>query len=192
MHKRNTASQAFFLAAALTFGSVLLVGCAAVAESTAETSDESSDESQDAVVNGWGFFTSDEFPPVSCDGGSLVQSFECHGRYCDDVRLNCVPVAKPHVAVDSFQTRYFSDEDAGFVSCGLGAWMTGITCTGSYCDNISLRCTTMSGLAQNNCYWTGWISEEVGVLNFGLDYFADGAQCSGRYCDNMRFHVCHP
>lgn len=69
-------------------------------------------------------------------------------------------------------------------------WMTGISCNGSYCDNISLLCSQMSGSSTGSCSWSGWYSEEQGPFYAPWGYFIKGVQCSGRYCDNKRYRYC--
>jgi hypothetical protein len=87
----------------------------------------------------------------------------------------------------------------GFCAAGI---MTGVSCSGSYCDNVKLQCAKLTSghIDAGFCYWTGWQSEEQGAwIDRGsftgcsassCDFFVNGAECSGSYCDNMRFWVC--
>ena len=144
-----------------------------------------------AVISGWTPYTSEEFPPISCDNSSIFSAVQCSGSKCDNTRAYCTPTAGTRGA--STWTSYFSEEGTNWRFCSANQWVTGLACRGNYCDDISLQCTTMTGIARHNCYWTGWISEENGgYLSFGNNYLAIGAQCNGNNCDNKRFYVCQP
>lgn len=141
------------------------------------------------TYNGWTPWTSEEYPPVGCDPGSLVGEFGCSGGWCDNVRLDCVPTGQS--AGGSSWTSYFSEEGTNYRQCGEGAWMTGIACKGGWCDDVAIQCTSYPNIAAKDCYWTGWISEEGGgTLTFGPGFYARGALCGGSRCDNMRFLIC--
>ena len=141
------------------------------------------------TYSGWTPFTSEEYPPIGCDPGSLVTRFGCRGSYCDNVRLYCTPSGQ--ASGSAYWTGYFSEEGYDYRQCDAGFWLSAIACRGSYCDNIALQCTYYPQVTPRNCYWTGWVSEEGGgELPFGTDYYARGVQCDGSYCDNKRFFVC--
>lgn len=141
------------------------------------------------TYSGWTPYTSEEYPPIGCDPGSLVSRFGCSGSYCDNVRMYCAPSGR--TAGSSYWTGYFSEEGYDYRQCDAGFWLSGMACRGSYCDNISLQCTYYPQVTPRNCFWTGWISEEGGgELPFGLGYHARGVQCDRSYCDNKRFFVC--
>ena len=143
------------------------------------------------IFSGWTAYTSEEYAPVTCDGGSLISAFQCSGSYCDNIRAYCQPAGG--VRGFSYWTPYFSEEGANSKDCGIGYWVTGIACSGSNCDNISLQCSYMSNFTRKNCYWTGWMSEENGgTLSFGSNYYAVAVQCSGSNCDNKRYLACQP
>ena len=82
-------------------------------------------------------------------------------------------------------------------TCGKNL-VAGITCNGSYCDNMTLIC----GSARNEIYdirWTKHVSEEGeataachapkpferGDWPAGEPAFITGLACKGRYCDNV-------
>lgn len=141
------------------------------------------------TYNGWTPWTSEEYPPVGCDPGSLVGEFGCSGGWCDNVRLDCVPTGQS--AGGSSWTSYFSEEGTNYRQCAEGAWMTGIACKGGWCDDVAIQCTSYPNITAKDCYWTGWISEEGGgTLTFGPGFYARGALCGGSRCDNMRFLIC--
>ena len=144
---------------------------------------------QQAVTVGWTPYTSEEYPPIICDSGSLMNRVQCSGSYCDNIRAYCQPSGGTTGA--STWTSYFSEESTNYRYCSSGYWVTGIACQGSHCDNISLQCTQIFGVSTIDCHWTGWISEESGgTLSFGSSYYPRGVQCHGSKCDNKRFYVC--
>ena len=166
----------------------LLIPCA-IALGACALGDEGLASTEQDVISGWTPYTSDEYPPISCDAGSLMNAVQCTGRFCDNIRAYCNPTGG--VRGGSYQTPYFSEEGTSWAYCASGYWVTGLSCQGAYCDNVSLQCSYISNITSYNCYWTGWVSEEGGgFLAFGAGYYARGAQCSGAFCDNMRFYVC--
>jgi hypothetical protein len=147
-------------------------------------------ETSAAVINAWTPYTSEEDPPIVCDGVSAFSQVRCSGDYCDNIRAYCRSSSRGTRGTSTWTT-YFSEEGTDYRYCGASQWVTGLSCQEDYCDNISLQCTTISGVTPGNCYWTGWISEEGGgLLNFGTGYFARGAQCDGSNCDAKRWYVC--
>lgn len=157
--------------------------------SEARGEEESVASTEQAVIWGWTPWVSEEDPPITCDGGSLMSSIQCSGRYCDNIRAYCRPTGG--TLGGSYWTTYFSEEGTSSRYCNANHWVTGISCTGRYCDNISLQCSYIGNKTPRYCYWTGWVSEEGGgTLSFGSGYYARGAQCFGSYCDNKRFYVC--
>lgn len=142
------------------------------------------------VLTGWTPFTSEENPPMVCDGRGMVSAWSCQGDYCDDSRMRCRNAGKN--GRESAWTSYFSEEGSNYRYCSQSWWIVGIDCQGSYCDNLSMQCRYFPDSTPKNCQWTGWISEEGGTLNFPSGYFARGMQCQGSYCDNKRFYICEP
>lgn len=145
-----------------------------------------------ATTWGWTEFTSEEDPPIICDGSSMVGGFGCRRGYCGDARLYCSTTI--HTGYGTYWTSYFSEEtgvDSNFRRCHEDYWMVGLACSGPYCDELSIACRYFPSASPHGCRWTGWISEEGGgSLYFGAGYYARGVRCSGRYCDNKRFYVC--
>ena len=192
MHTTHTIGS---LLVCLFTGALLFAGCARgdtdtegdeISGGAVESEDIA--EAQEAIVSGWTAYTSEEYPPVNCDGTSLVSQARCSGKYCDNIGLYCTPTGG--TAGGATWTSYFSEEGTNYRYCGAGSWVTGVACTGKYCDNISLQCRSVTGTPVN-CYWTGWMSEENGgTLSFGAGYYARGVQCSGSYCDNKRYYAC--
>ncbi|WNG48319.1 hypothetical protein F0U60_32460 [Archangium minus] len=182
------------LVAMLMIGSTFVLGGCGVGAAEDETDGEETTSlatTQQAIYSGWTPYTSEEYAPISCDGGSLISAVQCSGSNCDNIRIYCQPAGG--VRGNSYWTTYFSEEGTNYRYCNYGAWVTGIACSGSYCDNISLQCSYMSNFSEKNCYWTGWMSEENGgYLGFGSGYYAVGVQCGGGNCDNKRYYVCQP
>jgi len=173
-------------------------GCSAATDAgTPQEGDKADDQgadissTQQAVTVGWTPWTSEEYPPIVCDSGSLFNAVQCSGSYCDNTSAYCQ--ASGGSVGPSSWTSYFSEEGTNYRYCPAGYWVTGLACRGNYCDDISLQCTRIYSISEANCYWTGWVSEEGGgYLSFGSRYYARGAQCNGSNCDNKRFYVCQP
>ena len=139
----------------------------------------------------------------------------CSGSYCDSIRLRC-EVLPNSMYLDSntdYWTDYFSEEfddlwvdDGGWYHgywdnnrlCGYHSpyLVSGIRCSGSYCDNMSLECdlpkrSDGSLSTFSNCSWTQWFSDETGTN--GVWYrskYVVGVGCGGSYCDNVMFEAC--
>jgi hypothetical protein len=75
--------------------------------------------------------------------------------------------------------------------CNSGWFVSGIRCTGPYCDNIEIFCTKLPGSTVGADHrWTPWVSEESsspGWCGPGPNLIA-GMACGGRYCDNVSLY----
>jgi len=79
--------------------------------------------------------------------------------------------------------------------CASGYLLSGVECSGAYCDDKRLRCCpyldgNVDSTARN--YHSRWISEESGGdrhNHFVTSDFINGLSCSGRYCDNLFPHA---
>lgn len=147
------------------------------------------------AYTGWKDYTSEEYPPVTCDPGNVMTAVGCQGRYCDNIRIYCTPVGG--TVYYTWWSTYFSEEPTNSRSCGPNSWVSGIACSGKYCDNIAIQCASTSPPGQQwppkyppQCQWTGWMSEENGGTLW-INSRVRGVQCSGSYCDNKRFYVCN-
>lgn len=172
-----------------------------------------------AFAAGWTDWVSEEggSPAAVCGIWEAARGFDCRGDYCDDVRLYCdsLPFG---ISVGSYSfTPFFSEEDLGSTSWSLEGWygtdndysevcyahgaagiLTGIRCSGSYCDNISLECaiprTFFEGVWEPveyaSCYWTGEYSEEDPPFYSPYGQFITGVECIGAYCNNKSYYVC--
>ena len=75
--------------------------------------------------------------------------------------------------------------------CRSGSFVSGIRCTGRYCDNIAITCTQLPGATVGADHrWTPWVSEESTSPAWcgpGPNLIA-GLACGGRYCDNISLY----
>jgi len=146
---------------------------------------------------------SEETPPTTC-GARLMAGIKCSGRYCDNIKLKCGSEFRE--VWDWQWTKHVSEEHGGEVKCnvpnpftkvdwpqGEPAFITGMSCNGSYCDNVSLECTALRDYfpSYSDCGWSQSVSEENGgTLNFPAGRFAIAMQCRGSNCDNKKFLLC--
>jgi hypothetical protein len=91
--------------------------------------------------------------------------------------------------VGTTPTSWFSEEGNHNYQCPGTQYITGVTCSGSYCDNLSVECTT-TNLAKYNCTWAGPFSEEQAAYLAPSGRAISGIWCSGSYCDNMWYLTC--
>jgi len=72
--------------------------------------------------------------------------------------------------------------------CWSGWFVSGIRCTGRYCDNIEITCTKIpTATVGADHRWTPWVSEErpsTAWCGPGPNLIA-GFACNGGYCDNL-------
>lgn len=78
---------------------------------------------------------------------------------------------------------WFSDETAPS-SCNTGQLLTGIQCSGSYCDDVQLECHDITTRTLAGRIWSGWISG-VGWYECPGDRFVSAMACRGDYCDDV-------
>jgi hypothetical protein len=147
----------------------------------------------DDQLRAWTGYTSEETPPLTCGHGQVVQGLDCTGKYCDNVALYCTNTGR----ATGWGTwlPYFSEEGSGAANeghCAAGdMWMTGLGCSGSYCDNVSMQCSQMIGSWTGGCLWSPqWYSEEQAPFYAPHGYYIKGIKCGGSYCDNMRYLYC--
>jgi hypothetical protein len=152
----------------------------------------------------WRGYTSEETEPSVCAFGDLVSGFGCRGSYCDNVRPEC---ERRRLEISSrFWATQISEERTDLCQaqsgettrcfnymqkCSTTGFMSGVSCSGHYCDNLSLECVFLEDFTRTGCYWSSWISEENGgTILLPVGYYAAGMECSGHYCDNKRFYAC--
>ncbi len=157
-------------------------------------------------------------PMTFCySGDEAVKGFQCSGGYCDWVRLWCETLPYDIEVHYYNSSDFFSEEDSGIGRSTSEGWygydnsfshvcnyvgaagiMTGISCQGSYCDNISVECatpfTTFGGVLEpvemTDCDWTTPISEEDPPLLLADNQYITGVSCTGAFCDNKSFYAC--
>ncbi|RKG82298.1 hypothetical protein D7W82_26900 [Corallococcus sp. CA049B] len=134
--------------------------------------------------------TSEELPPINCPSRMVAYLMGCSGTGCDNVSMSCRDIPSSAVVGSKAWTAAFSEETSTPTVCPSGSWVTGVSCTGGYCDNVSLECTKITGPTAVDCHWTGWISDETAPYQAPENYFIRGAKCRGWYCDDMSFQVC--
>jgi hypothetical protein len=165
-----------------------LAACAVeIDEDLADLDEDSLATTEQSVLSGWTPFTSEEYPPITCDGPSLPSEIYVTGPYADNLQLRCQQDSRI-VRADSYWTNYFSEEYNGMTYCPRGYWITGMACQGRYCDNVSIQCTRILNSYPTlvSGFFGGPVSEEQGRLYFGGKYPV-GAMCLGPYCDELRF-----
>ena len=69
--------------------------------------------------------------------------------------------------------------------CPRGYVVKGIRCSGSYCDNKTLRCAYY-GPSAPRYEWSPWFSEEGTAEQTASGAFVAGIACDGGWCDNLR------
>lgn len=129
-----------------------------------------------------------EYGGVRCPEGKVAIGVECHGDFCDNVRLRC----------DTFQGMVGGGRWGNWVEhtagtqfkCGTNEWVAGIQCWGDWCDNVRVWCAATSN-APSGCYWTPQTySEEHGAYTAPPSEYVAGIECSGNHCDSKRYWVC--
>lgn len=148
---------------------------------------------------------------------SAAAGFDCDLTHCDNVRMYCDTL--PYgITVNHYNvTSFFSEEDNGIGSVTSVGWyrydnsfshvcyyagsagiLTGISCSGLWCDNISLECaipyTNFEGATEpvelTNCSWTDYYDNADPPLVLPYNRFITGVGCYGPYCQSKRFYVC--
>ena len=128
--------------------------------------------------------------------GGYLAGYCCSGSYCDDRKLFFRsgenfwegPVRR---YVPPKYSKPISEETGSFI-VDDGYLISGLQCTGDYCDNIILEMTkTTLKVHRDRAFWTGWISEENGRNRYvaPAGHFIIGYDCRGSYCDDRRFLV---
>ncbi|MCH9682493.1 MAG: hypothetical protein K0V04_13740 [Deltaproteobacteria bacterium] len=164
------------------------------------------------------YFSEESQPPQEfCSPtGQAVDGVRCQGSYCDDVGIRCndLPFGmtteghnwealitdggyNPDFIIHS---DHIVSDDNGHV-CGLGTGiLTGLHCSGSYCDDVTLECATpvLNYNGTNvpgelvSCFWSDVYSEEDPWFAYGAtaNRWITGIKCYGSYCDAKSYRVC--
>jgi hypothetical protein len=134
--------------------------------------------------------TSEELPPIHCGGTSVAMGLGCGGFNCDNVSLVCDSIPRNSGYANVTWTQPFSEETVNPTLCPTGSWVTGASCSGGYCDNVSLECTYLTGRTVGDCGWSDWISDETSIWRAPAGYFIRGAKCRGWWCDDISVYYC--
>ncbi|NOK36757.1 hypothetical protein HMI49_26460 [Corallococcus exercitus] len=182
-----------WMAAALTLFTLTACGPEDVSESGPEevpaSGPEGSLRGQEQEVWGW-YYTSEELAPAECDGDALAYGASCSHAFCDDVRLGCNTPPSGTTKGYPTWTASFSEESTRPTICPNGSWVTGLSCSGGYCDNVSLECTPISGRSAGNCYWSDPIADGKSTFIAPANHFIRGAKCAGWWCESMTLYYC--
>jgi len=127
-----------------------------------------------------------------CGWKGIARGVQCKGWYCSELALNCVDYPNWDWAWQDYMGE-ISDESANNErKCAPDSFISGIKCSGWYCDNVTIECLKFKNHYRNeaSCSWSSYISEENPTpLDASPKYLA-GVKCSGSYCDNMKFYQC--
>ena len=130
----------------------------------------------------------DSVVPAMCPDDTVAGLMQCSGPYCETLRMKCFAISNE--MWDYTWNSYFSEEQ-GTSYCPGGAYVTGLDCAGSHCDNKSLQCTDVVGAGNYNCEWVGPFSEESpNYKSCSGAHMISGLRCSGSYCDNLYIECC--
>ena len=90
------------------------------------------------------------------------------------------------VTTSSAQAQTTSEERPPLI-CNPGSFVSGLQCSGRYCDNVGISCRRLSGLAWGGrAQFQRFVSEERGGRRDCPRGFAmAGLSCKGRYCDDL-------
>lgn len=105
---------------------------------------EESDGTATHVFDSGGWYSTFEQNAKVCNAGStggVVQGIRCNGAWCDNISLECsVPVRwvngvrDPATMTNCSWSGWYSEEQ-GSIDFGWNRYITGVRCSGAYCDN---------------------------------------------------------
>jgi len=70
----------------------------------------------------------------------FISGLRCRGNYCDDISLRILQTPKLSNIGQCFFMPRISEEGSAESICPEGFFGAGMSCSGDYCDNVSLRC----------------------------------------------------
>ncbi len=145
------------------------------------------------------FTISEEDPPAECQLPLIAGSFLCEGSFCDEITVECNNLDSD-IAFSEW-THWVEHDGRRKADCADPldegrdfdtTVMTGLACRGSFCDDISVRCTAMRNFVQgpdDQCeQFTRSDGDNVLRLPFGTAIRA--LTCEGQHCDNVTVTVC--
>ncbi len=90
---------------------------------------------------------------------------------------------EPQAAITGW-TPYTSEESPP-ITCDRDGMVTGVGCSGGYCDNIAMYCEA-TGKDPQESYWSTYVSEEgTNYRECPGRHWLVGIDCQGAYCDNL-------
>lgn len=136
--------------------------------------------------------------PATCEWGNPAIGIRSWGSRNGLLNLLCSDKGLP-VSRRFWNGAISEEKPNNETFCGTGGIITGISCAGSYCDNISVECTTVTGKMARNCAWSPRFSgreDRTEAYYFGEEresttaIYATGVKCFGGYCSEMQFFIC--
>lgn len=134
--------------------------------------------------------------PVRCDKGVGI-ALAAEYNHSREVYLFCDPRVE---TTGNHQTLEgsFSEEGVNVSQiCPEGSLFSGVECSGSRCDNMTLTCVEIADYDRNkaDCHWNDRPISDKQTGKYDAFYFDEqwaiaGLRCEGRYCDDMYAFLC--
>ncbi len=86
--------------------------------------------------------------------------------------------------VEGYVWRPWISEETPPATCSSGQIVTGVDCSGPYCDNVQIECHGFGG-AHGTRTWSSWFWENSGRECSGKGYIT-GLACKDSYCDKIK------
>jgi hypothetical protein len=93
----------------------------------------------------WSDYVSEEQPGGFFYTDRVLAGVRCRGSRCDDMGGRMLRSPNLGTITNCRNTSFFSEEGFNFALCEMDELITGLRCTGSNCDNVSLRCCDVAG-----------------------------------------------
>lgn len=93
----------------------------------------------------WSGYVSEEQSSGFAYDDKVLAGIRCKGSYCDDMSGRMLGSPTLGAISSCRWSSAFSEERPGHAICGMDELVTGLKCTGRYCDNLSLRCCRVAG-----------------------------------------------
>jgi hypothetical protein len=85
----------------------------------------------------WTPFFSEEDPAEFCSGNGFITGLACNDSYCDNMSLECTIFRDFAPQGEDCLWSGRISEESGRVSFPGGYYAVGLSCSGSYCDNLN-------------------------------------------------------
>jgi hypothetical protein len=86
----------------------------------------------------------DQFGSYDCTDvipNGYITALQCQDDYCDNIRFTCQSAQGVTIDSSRTQTSTFSEEGSASFTCSFGYVLTGLACSGHYCDNLHVTCS---------------------------------------------------